>query len=159
MKHVAPARSQLKIRTVFNILGPLANPAGARWQIIGVASPDIMDLMANALRGLDVDHAFVVHGSDGLDEVSVSGPTDMIEICDGEMKRYTITPGDLGITPAPREALIGGDATANAGIIEGVLRGDRGAHRDVVLMNSAVAIVVDSGAAMKTLSGLREVAK
>ncbi len=174
MKHVAAARSQLKIRTVFNILGPLANPAGARYQVIGVSSPDVMDLMANALRGLDVDQAFVVHGADGLDEISLSGPTHVVEIRDGETRKYTIAPEDFGIAPTGREAILGGDAAANARIIESVLGGERGPRRDVVLMNAAVAIVagrgakslkegikvaehsIDSGAAMRTLIGLRD---
>jgi anthranilate phosphoribosyltransferase len=176
MKYVVPARSQLKIRTVFNILGPLVNPAGARYQVIGVSSPDVMALMANALQGLEVEHAFVVHGADGLDEVSVSGPTHVVEITAGEMRSYTVTPDDFGIAARSRETIRGGDAAANARIIEAVLRGESGPRRDVVLMNAAIAILagegartleeamkvaaasIDSGAAAGKLVALRELA-
>jgi anthranilate phosphoribosyltransferase len=174
MKYVMPARSQLKIRTVFNMLGPLANPARARFQVVGVYSPAIMELMAGALRGLGLDHVFVVHGADGVDEISISGPTNVMQVYRGVQKSYTITPEDFGVVPAPVETLRGGDAPANATIIEGVLRGDRGPRRDVVRMNAAAAIVaggvaeslqegfrlagesIDSGAALKKLLELRE---
>jgi anthranilate phosphoribosyltransferase len=176
MKYVVPARSQLKIRTVFNILGPLVNPAGAQYQVVGVSSPDVMALMANALQGLEVEHAFVVHGADGLDEVSISGPTHVAEITAGEVRSYTVTPDDFGVITRSRETILGGDAAANARIIEAVLRGESGPRRDVVLMNSAIAIVagegartlqeamkvaaasIDSGAAAGKLAALRELA-
>src|SRR2546425_10604555 len=92
MKHVMPARTQLKVRTVFNILGPLANPAGAQFQIVGVSSPEIMELMANALNGLNTDHAFVVHGANGMDEVSISSRTHVVEMRRGEMRQFVISP-------------------------------------------------------------------
>ncbi len=174
MKHVMPARSQLKIRTVFNILGPLASPAAARYQVVGVSSPEVMELMAHALEGLKVDYAFVVHGDNGMDEVSLSSPTYMVEIRRNDFRHFTITPEDFGIAPAPISAILGGDARANAGIIENVLRGERGPRRDVVLLNAAPGIVaagaagtlkeglrlaaesIDSGAALKKLEELRK---
>ena len=174
MKHVAAARTQLRVRTVFNILGPLASPAAARFQVVGVSSLEVMELMANALQGLNTDHAFVVHGANGMDEVSISSPTYLIEMSRGNSQQFTITPEDFGIAAAPVNAILGDDAAANAGIIESVLRGEQGPRRDVVLMNAAPAIVaagaaptlkegirvaaesIDSGAALKTLERLRE---
>lgn len=174
MKHVAHVRSQLKVRTVFNILGPLANPASARFQVVGVFSPHLMELMASALAGLKLDHALVVHGADGVDEVSISARTHVTEMHRGEIKAYTVSPEDFGVSPAPAESIRGGEAATNAAIVEGVLRGEGGPRRDVVLMNAAAAIVagsaagslkegirlaqesIDSGAALKKLNELRE---
>jgi anthranilate phosphoribosyltransferase len=174
MKHVVPVRTQLKVRTVFNILGPLANPAGARFQVVGVFSPAVMDLMAHALHGLALDCAFVVHGADGVDEISLSGVTNVVEMRRGEIRKFTIHPEDLGIQPASIQAIQGGDAPTNARIIEGVLRGEGGPRRDIVVMNAAAAIVaagraatlkegvdiarqsIDSGAALGKLEQLRE---
>jgi len=174
MKHVMPARTQLKVRTVFNILGPLANPAGARFQVVGVSSAEIMELMANALGGLNTDHAFVVHGANGMDEVSISSRTYVVEMRQGEIRQFVISPEDFGIASAKIEAILGGDAAENAQIIESVFAGERSARRDVVLLNSAPAIVaggaaktwkeglqlaaeaIDSGAASKKLKELRE---
>jgi len=174
MKHVMAARMQLKVRTVFNILGPLANPAGARFQVVGVSAPEIMELMANALNGLNTDHAFVVHGANGMDEVSISSRTHVVEMRRGEMRQFVISPEDFGMTSARIETILGGDALENARIIESVFGGEPGPRRDVVLLNSAPAIVaggaaktwkeglqlaaeaIDSGAAMKKLKELRE---
>jgi anthranilate phosphoribosyltransferase len=174
MKHVMPARSQLKIRTVFNILGPLASPAAARYQVVGVSSPAVMELMALALQGLEVDHAFVVHGANGMDEVSISGPTYMVEIRRGDIRQFTITPENFGIATAAIDTILGDDARANAEIIGNVLNGEPGPRRDVVLLNTAPALVaagaaaslkdgirlaaesIDSGAALKKLRDLRE---
>src|SRR6266566_4205158 len=136
MKHVMPARAQLKVRTVFNILGPLANPAGACFQVVGVSSPEVMELMANALQGLGLEHAFVVHGANGLDEVSNSSRTYVVEIRGGEMGQFVMTPEDFGLTSAKIDALLGGDAADNAKIIESVLGGERGPRRDIVLLNA-----------------------
>ena len=176
MKHVMPARTQLKVRTVFNILGPLANPAGAQFQIVGVSSPEIMELMANALHGLDIEHAFVVHGANGMDEVSISSRTYVVETRRGDIRQFVMSPEDFGISPAKIEAILGGDSAENARIIESVFRGERGPRRDVVLLNSAPAIVaggvaktwkegiqlaaeaIDSGAAWRKLEELREFA-
>lgn len=174
MKHVMPTRSQLKVRTVFNILGPLANPAGACFQVVGVYSPEIMELMANALHGLKIEHAFVVHGANGMDEVSISSGTYVVEMHRGEIRQFVISPEDLGLTPAKIEAIAGGDAPQNARIIESIFGGERGPRRDVVLLNSAPAMVaagaaktwkeglqlaaemIDSGAALRKLHELRE---
>ncbi len=174
MKHVMPTRTQLKVRTVFNILGPLANPASARFQVVGVSSPEILELMANALHGLQVEHAFVVHGANGMDEISLSSRTYVVEISQGDIRQFVMTPEDFGIAPAKVEAILGGDAAENARIIESIFRGERGPRRDVVLLNAAPAIVaggaaktwkeglqmaanaIDSGAAMKKLQQLRE---
>jgi anthranilate phosphoribosyltransferase len=177
MKYAAAVRRQLEVRTVFNILGPLASPARARHQVIGVASPLASELMAKALPGLDVRHAFVVRGDDGLDEISIASRTHVLEVCDNELKSYTISPEDFGIAPAPLESIAGGDKTTNAGIVESVLRGEPGPRRDVVLMNAAAAIAaagaardlkegirlaslsIDEGAAWEKLQGLREVSR
>jgi anthranilate phosphoribosyltransferase len=174
MKHVMAARMQLKVRTVFNILGPLANPAGARFQVVGVSAPEIMELMANALNGLNTDHAFVVHGANGMDEVSISSRTHVVEMRRGEMRQFVISPEDFGMTSTRIETILGGDALENARIIESVFGGEPGPRRDVVLLNSAPAIVaggaaktwkeglqlaaeaIDSGAALKKLKELRE---
>jgi len=174
MKHVAPVRSQLKMRTVFNILGPLANPAGAQFQVVGVFSRPVQQLMAEALYGLGVERAFVVHGADGVDEISLAEPTHVLESRDGNLRAFTVSPEDFGLAPAPAGALRGGDAAENAIIIENILKGEPGARRDVVLMNAAAAIVaagaaeefkeavriaahsIDSGNALKRLQDLRE---
>src|SRR5437867_1079258 len=106
MKHVMPTRSQLKVRTVFNILGPLANPAAARFQVVGVFSPEIMELMANALHGLNIEHAFVVHGSNGMDEVSISSRTHVVEMHRGEIRQFVISPEDFGLNSVKIEAIL-----------------------------------------------------
>lgn len=173
-KHVMPARSQLKVRTVFNILGPLSNPAAARFQVVGVFSAEIMELMANALHGLQIEHAFVIHGANGMDEVSMSSRTYVVEMHRGEIRQFVISPEDLGLSPAKIEAIAGGDAAENAKIIESVFAGERGPRRDVVLLNAAPAMVaggvvktwkeglqlaaemIDSGAALRKLHELRE---
>jgi anthranilate phosphoribosyltransferase len=173
MKYVMPARSQLKVRTVFNILGPLANPAGACFQVVGVSSLEIMELVGNALQGLGLRHAFVVHGANGMDEVSISSRTYVVELREGELRQFIMTPEDFGIASAKIEALQGGDANDNAKIIEDIFRGEKGPRRDVVLLNSAPALVaggvaktwkdgirlaadaIDSGAALKKLEELR----
>jgi len=173
MKHVMPARTQLKVRTVFNILGPLANPAGACFHVVGVSSPEIMELMANALQGLGVKHAFVVHGANGLDEVSISSRTYVVEILGTEIRQFMMTAEDFEIPSARIDAILGGDARENAKIVEGILRGERGPRRDVVLLNTAPALVaagavstwkegirlaaesIDSGSALRKLEELR----
>jgi len=154
MKHVMPVRTQLKVRTVFNILGPLANPAGACFHVVGVSSPEIMELMANALQGLGVKHAFVVHGANGLDEVSISSRTYVVEILGTEIRQFMMTAEDFGIPSARIDAILGGDARENAKIVEGILRGERGPRRDVVLLNTAPALVA-SGAASTWKEGIR----
>jgi len=154
MKHVMPARTQLKVRTVFNILGPLANPAGACFHVVGVSSPEIMELMANALQGLGVKHAFVVHGANGLDEVSISSRTYVVEILGAEIRQFMMTAEDFGIPSARIDAILGGDARENAKIVEDILRGERGPRRDVVLLNTAPALVA-AGAVSTWKEGIR----
>src|SRR2546427_956594 len=146
MKHVMATRTQLKVRTVFNILGPLANPAGARFQVVGVSSPETMELMANALDGLNTDHAFVVHGANGMDEVSISSRTHVVEMRRGEMRQFVISPEDFGMTSARIETILGGEAIENARIIEYGFRGENRPRRDVVLLNLAPASGARGGA-------------
>src|SRR5262249_110671 len=153
---------------------PLANPAGACFQVVGVFSPEIMELMANALHGLDIEHAFVVHGANGMDEVSISSRTYVVEMRLAAIRQFFISPQDFRITPAKIDAVLGGDAAENAKIIESVFRGERGPRRDIVLLNAAPAIVagqaaktwkegiqlaadaIDSGRALEKLQELRE---
>jgi anthranilate phosphoribosyltransferase len=155
MKHVMPARTQLKVWTVFNVIGPLANPASPRYQVVGVFSPAMMNLVANALLGLQTERALVVHSDDGLDEISISAPTRMLEIRDGSIRSHVITTEDFGVTSAPLETLRGGDARTNAAIIEGVLKGERGPRRAVVLMNAGAALMI-SGSASSLAEGFRQ---
>jgi anthranilate phosphoribosyltransferase len=177
MRHVMPTRTQLKIRTVFNIIGPLANPARPCFQVLGVASPGVMTIVAEALAGLKTERAFVVHSADGLDEISISGPTKIIELGAGTLRTSTISPEDFGAAIAPKDALRGGDAKTNAGIIESIFKGEKGPRREVVLINAAAALVaggaaasfkegfkaaanaIESGSAMAKLQALREFSK
>jgi len=147
MKHAMPARRRLGGRTVFNLLGPLTNPAGARVQVMGVFAADKVGLMAGALAKLGVERAFVVHGADGLDEFSLSGETQVAEIHFGTVRNYTVTPEDFGLARAPLAALRGGDAAENAAIVRRILEGERGPRRDIVLMNAAAALVAAGAAA------------
>src|SRR5580693_1316707 len=112
-RHAAPARKEIGVRTVFNLLGPLTNPAGARAQVVGVPSPDLVDLVAGTLAELGVQHAFVVHGAGGLDEISLAGETLVAEIKNGAVRRFTVTPQDFGVSRAPVEAVRGGTAQEN----------------------------------------------
>jgi anthranilate phosphoribosyltransferase len=146
MKHAQPARAALKMRTVFNLLGPLTNPAGATRQLIGAPSAQAAELMANALAGLGPERAFVVHGTDGLDEVTTTGSTLVFEILGSQVRSFQWTPGDFGVPQAVREALRGGDRTSNAAIATTILQGQLGPQRDIVLINSAAALLA-AGAA------------
>jgi anthranilate phosphoribosyltransferase len=141
MKHAQPVRIDLKMRTVFNLLGPLTNPAGATAQVAGAPSPRAAELMAGALAALGLPRGFVVHGSDGLDEITTTGPTLVFEIRDGKVERRTLEPSDFAIPTAAAEDLKGGDKTRNAAIARAVLSGQRGPHRDIVLANAAAALV------------------
>lgn len=141
MKYVQPARRELKLRTVFNLLGPLTNPAGASAQVVGVYSAELVENLAEALLQLGLQRAMVVHGSDGLDEITISGPTKVAEVRDGAVHVYEVSPEDFGFQRAPLESISGGDVIANAEIIRAVLAGDRSPRRDVVLMNAAAALV------------------
>ena len=142
MKYAQPVRRDLKMRTVFNILGPLTNPAGATSQLAGAPSPHAAELMAGALAALGLRHAFVVRGSDGLDEITTTGPTLLFEVRDGKVERRELEPADFGIKIARPADLEGGDQSRNLAIAHAVLAGERGPGRDIVLANSAAALVV-----------------
>lgn len=141
VKHAQPARAELKMRTVFNLLGPLTNPAGARRQLIGAASPEAAELMAEALAGLGTDRAFVVNGFDGLDEVSTTGPTLVYEITGPKFDKHLWTPADFGVPRATISDLAGGDRARNCAIARSVLEGAKGPARDIVVVNAAVALL------------------
>jgi anthranilate phosphoribosyltransferase len=142
MKHVGPVRRALGITTIMNILGPLTNPAGARRQVVGVADPALLGLVAGALRELGHVRALVVHGEPGMDEVSSVGSTRVAELLgDGQVRGYEITPRSVGLAPASVEELAGGDPARNAAIIECVLEGEQGGTRSAVVMNAAAALL------------------
>lgn len=142
MKHVAPVRRQLGVRTIFNLLGPMTNPAGADAQVIGVYAPHLTEMFAETLRSLGSRRALVVHGSDGLDEITITGASRVTELKDGEVRTYEVRPQDFGLPRATPAEIRGGDAKYNAEIVLGVLRGVGGARRDIVLLNAAAALVV-----------------
>ena len=159
MRHAMVARRELKVRTVFNLLGPLTNPAGASAQIVGVFDASFTELLAQALGELGVRRAFVVHGADGLDEISISGETHIAELRDGTVRSYRLAPEDFGLSRAPLESMRGGDAKHNAQIIKHVLGHreephEHGPHRDIVLANSSAALVA-AGRAADFLEGVR----
>jgi anthranilate phosphoribosyltransferase len=141
MKYAQSARAELKMRTVFNLLGPLTNPAKAPRQLVGAPSPEAAELMAGALAGLGADHAFVVHGLDGLDEVSTTGPTLVYEVTPSRFDKHMWTPADFGVPRATIEDLAGGDRDQNCKIAARVLAGEPGPKRDIVLVNASVALL------------------
>jgi len=140
MRHVAPVRREIGIRTLFNVLGPLTNPAGVRRQVIGVARPGVLRLVAEALERLGSERVAVVHGSDGLDEVTLAGPTSVAEWTGEAVVEYEIAPEDAGFERRDAGRLRGGDAASNAAAIRSVLDGEAGDRRDVVLLNAALAL-------------------
>jgi anthranilate phosphoribosyltransferase len=140
-RHATPARKQIGARTVFNLLGPLTNPAGAQSQVLGVFSTEVMDLVAATLAELGVRHAFVVHGAGGLDEISLAGETLVAEVKNGAVRRFVVTPEEFGVERAPLEAIRGGTAVENAALIRLVLAGEPGPPRDIVVVNAAAALV------------------
>lgn len=140
MKYVAPVRKELGIRTIFNILGPLANPAGANMELMGVYDEALVEPLAQVLANLGVKRAMVVYGTDGLDEISMSAPTKVCEVRDGSFTSYTLTPEEFGFTRCPKEALAGGAPSENAVITREILGGAPGAKRDAVVFNSGAAI-------------------
>jgi anthranilate phosphoribosyltransferase len=155
MKFVAPVRAELPFRTVFNLLGPLTNPAGARRQVVGVFGGAYVWPVAEALRDLGAEKALVVHGMDGMDEITVTGKTLIVEVEEENIKEYEISPEDLGLARHAPDGLLGGDAHLNARILRDVLSGEeRGAARDIVLLNAAAAVYV-SGKAQTLEEGLR----
>ena len=172
MRFAAGPRREIGIRIVFNILGPLTNPAKAQAQVLGVADASLGEKMAQVLNRLGCRHALVVHGEDGLDEMTLSGPTQVWELKNGAVNTYTITPEELGLPESDREAIQGGTIEANSALLKDVLKGTKGPARDVVLMNAAAALVaadkvstlkdgiglaaeaIDNGAALHKLEAL-----
>ncbi len=172
MKHVQRTRQELRMRTVFNLLGPLTNPAGASAQVAGVYALDLVEKLAEALSMLGLRRALVVHGLDGLDEITISAPTRIAEIRDGNLRTYEVTPEEFGLKRASLSEISGGDANVNADIIREILGGQKSPRRDVVLLNASAALVaagvtnhladalpiaassIDSGAALKKLNAL-----
>jgi anthranilate phosphoribosyltransferase len=172
MKYVQPARRELRLRTIFNLLGPLTNPARASAQVVGVYSLDLVEKVAEALSMLGTHRALVVHGLDGLDEITITSPTRIAEVREGNVRTYEVTPEEFGMQRARLEDISGGDATANAVTIRELLTGRKSPKRDVVLLNAAAALVaagkaehlgealplaaqsIDSGAAAAKLEAL-----
>jgi anthranilate phosphoribosyltransferase len=175
MKHVGPTRVELGTRTIFNLLGPLSNPAGVKRQMVGVFSRQWVEPLAQVLKNLGAERAYVVHGSDGLDEITTSGPTYVASLENGAVKTFEITPESVGLTRVKPDALKGGDADTNAEALKDVLRGEKNPFREVAVLNAAAALVVagvagdlkagvaaaqksiDSGEAVKRLDKLIEV--
>ncbi|MGD9844202.1 MAG: anthranilate phosphoribosyltransferase [Variibacter sp.] len=142
MKNVGPTRVELGTRTIFNLLGPLSNPAGVTRQMVGVFSKQWVEPLAHVLNNLGAERAFVVHGSDGLDEITTSGPTSVASLENGKVSTFEISPEDVGLRKVKPEALRGGDASTNAKALKAVLSGEDGAYREVALMNAAAALIV-----------------
>ena len=177
MRRVHPIRRSIGKRTVFNILGPLTNPALAPAQILGVYAADLVPLMAESMVKLGVRHGFVVHGSDGLDEITLSGETEIAEVKNGAFRMWRFSPEDAGLDRAQLSELQGGDAAENAAILRAIFAGEKGPRRDIVLLNAAATLItagmvqdfpsgidlaaqaIDSGAATKTLAALVEFGK
>jgi len=153
-RHAVPARKQIGVRTVFNLLGPLTNPAGAQAQVLGVFSADAIDLVAATLAELGVERAFVVHGAGGLDEISLAGETQVAEVNRGEVRRYSVAPEDFGVPRAPLEAIRGGTPAENAAILRSIFAGESGPRRDIVVINAAAALVA-AGVAPRLIDGVR----
>jgi len=169
MRFVIPVRKALAVRTIFNFLGPLTNPAGARRQLIGVSDASYLDTIAGALAALGCDHALVVSSADGLDELSTSGPTHVVEVTAQKIERYELAPADVGLAEAPYDAVIGGTPQENAATTRAILSGEAGPRRDLAVLNAGAAIyaggradsiaagviaaqeAIDSGAAHATL--------
>jgi len=174
MRHAGPPRRELGMRTVFNVLGPLCNPAGATAQIMGVFDGSLAPKLARVLGNLGVQRALVVHGSDGLDELTITGPSLVAEWTGSEVKEYTLAPEDVGLVRGTAESIKGGDAMTNAGMLRAVLEGRAGGPRDVAILNAGAALVaanvaediregvetakaaIDSGAALASLEALLE---
>jgi len=153
LKAVMPVRSALGVRTILHVLGPLVNPAGARRQVMGVYQSRLVPLVAKAMLLLDIQHAMVVHGDGGLDEIALSGPTEVAEVRNGKVTQYTIAPEEFGLQRDPLSALEGGDAAANAMILKSIFTGEQGPRRDVVLLNAA-AVLVTAGLAADIRAGI-----
>jgi anthranilate phosphoribosyltransferase len=174
MKHAIGPRREIGIRTIFNILGPISNPANAQYGLVGVYAAALVPVLAEALAALGAQHMFVVHGLDGLDEITTTTGTLVAEIAHGHVRPYEIHPRDVGLAAAQTADLVGGDPAENAAIIRGILAGERGPRRDIVLLNAAAVIytagrahdlkegvavaaaALDSGAARQKLAALVE---
>lgn len=156
-RHATPARKQIGARTVFNLLGPLTNPAGAQAQVMGVFSAEVIDLVAATLVELGVERAFVVHGAGGLDEISLAGETIVAEVRGGKVRKFSVTPEEFGVHRAPLSAIRGGAATENAALVRRIFDGEVGPPRDVVIVNAAAALV--AGGVAKTFREAAERAR
>jgi anthranilate phosphoribosyltransferase len=157
-RHAMLARKQIGTRTVFNLLGPLTNPAGAQAQVLGVFSAEVIDLVSATLTELGVTRAFVVHGAGGLDEISLAGETLVAEVREGDIKRYTVRPEDFGVPRAPLEFIRGGSPAENAAILQGIFGGQLGPRRNIVVINAAAALVA-AGVAGNFVEGAQLAAK
>ncbi len=157
MKHWAPVRAELGIRTIFNVLGPICNPANVKRQIVGVYARELIEPIAHVLKNLGAEHVWVVHGHDGLDELTTTGATSIAELKDGEVHVFEITPADAGLQPARLTDLLGGDADVNATAIRRVLAGAKEPFRDIVVLNAGAALVV-AGLADTLASGVEQAA-
>lgn len=142
IRHVGPTRVELGTRTIFNLLGPLSNPAGVTRQMVGVFAKHWVEPVAQVLKNLGATSAWVVHGSDGLDEITLTGPTFVAELCDGAIRSFEVSPEDGGLSIAKNADLRGGDATANAAALDAVLKGAKNHYRDVALLNAGATLVV-----------------
>jgi anthranilate phosphoribosyltransferase len=158
MRHVGPARTELGTRTIFNIMGPISNPAGVKRQLIGVFSDQWLEPIARVLGNLGTEHAWVVHGSDGLDEITVTGPTEVCELKNGALRRFRVSPADLGMPLSTASEIRGGEPEENAAALRELLDGKTGAYRNIVVMNAAGALVV-AGAAPDFATGARMAAE
>jgi anthranilate phosphoribosyltransferase len=175
MRHVGPVRAELGTRTIFNILGPLTNPAGVKRQLTGAFAPRLLRPMAETLRALGSEAAWLVHGSDGTDEITIAGPSAVVALDKGEIREFTVHPEDAGLPVHPFEAILGGTPAHNAVAFRALLNGETGAYRDAVLLNAAAALLVagkvaslsdgvalardsiDSGQALARLNKLRQI--
>jgi anthranilate phosphoribosyltransferase len=157
MRHAAPVRRELAVRTAFNLLGPLTNPAGTKHQLVGVPHSELTELIARALMLLGAHRAWVVHGADGIDEMSTTGHTKISECRDGAVSTFYVHPSDYGLPKADRADLRGGDASTNAAIVREILAGEKGARRDVVLLNAGASLFV-AGKAASVRQGIEEAA-
>jgi len=154
MRHVGPVRVELGTRTIFNILGPLSNPAGVKYQVVGCFSGALLEPMANVLRNLGSERVWLVHGSDGLDELTTTGPTRVVALERGEIRSFEVNPEEAGLTRAAAADLKGGDPAHNAAALRAVLAGEHSAYRDIALLNTAAALVV-AGRAADLREGVR----
>lgn len=158
LRHVGPVRRALGVRTAFNLLGPLVNPAGTRYQVMGIFDPALQQTAAEVLQALGAVSAMVVHAEDGLDELSLSAPTRIVHLHNGNIRSYTVTPEDAGLSSVPLSAVAGGDPAENTALLMALLRGQMGPARDLVLLNAAAGLLV-SGQAETLREGVQVAAQ